>query len=57
MLAQADTVLVSPIYLDRIPSWRAQSPTEIVPLGDMIALESLDMMEAPLVAADRTPSA
>ena len=60
MLAQADTVLVSPIYLDRIPSWRAQSPTEIVPLGDMIARESLDMldmMEAPLVATDRTPSA
>ena len=57
MLAQADTVLVSPIYLDRIPSWRAQSPTEIVPLGDMIARESLDMMEASLVAASRTPSA
>jgi hypothetical protein len=35
----------------------AQSRTEIVPLGDMIARESLDMMEASLVAASRTPSA
>ena len=57
VLAQADTILVSPLYLDRIPAWRAQSRTEIVPLGHMIARESLDMMEASLVAADRTPSA
>jgi DNA-binding transcriptional regulator YhcF (GntR family) len=50
LLSETDTVFVTPPCADRIQAWQAHSKAEIVPLDDMIAQESLDMMEASLVA-------
>lgn len=49
LLSEVDTAFVTPLCRDRIEAWQTHSKAEIVPLGDMIAQESLDMMEASLV--------